>query len=172
MLRLDLFCSLLTSFGLITGCSDSAQSPTAPDAKYVRYAGTVTQPAPGGFLVYKISGAWKFGSDGAFISGADTVTILDGKVYGLAGTVTMTLKTRCAAVSGKDAWSESEVLTSTEPQAFPVGGIGITRLSLVNGVPMGGGGPREAWYPNGSVCTDKPAQMQAFKLEGGSLTFP
>ncbi|MEO8623105.1 MAG: hypothetical protein ABI625_18665 [bacterium] len=172
MLRLNLFCSLLTSLGLLAGCSDSAQSPTLPEAKYVRYSGTVNQPAAGGFLVYKMSGAWKFGENNAFISGADTVTILDGKVYGMAGTVTMTFRTRCASISGKDAWAEGEVITSTEPQAFPVGGFGITRLSLASGSPMGGGGPRDVLYPTGSICADRPIQMPAFKLEGGTLTFP
>lgn len=168
MIRFDLLAciALLVS----VACSDA---PTAtPAVREVKYSGIVHQPAAGGFLVYRVAGVWKLDTSGALISGTDTTEILDGSVYGISGTVLMTLKTTCVAISGKDAWSESEVMTSTSPQAFPVGGVGVLRLSTVGGVAKGGGGPKSAWYPNGNTCVDKPAAMPAYELEKGSVTLP
>ena len=169
MLRPDLFCALFSVFGLAACKSD----PTGVTAIHeVRYAGTVSQPAPGGSLVYRMSGVWKLDANGALISGADTVVILDATVYGVTGTTTLTSKTRCVAIVGKDAWAESEVLTNSRPELGPIGSIGVTRLSLVGGVPKGGGGPRDAWYPNGNVCLDRPAAMPAYEFKDGMLVMP
>ena len=169
MIRLDLLCSFAFVVGL-PACSDSTTGSSAN--KEIRYAGTVSQPAPGGFLVYRISGVWKFDNSGAFLSGVDTVKILDASVYGISGTGTMVSKTRCASFVGKEAWSESEVVESTNPQLAPVGGIGITHLVISNGAPMGGGGPRDFWYPTGNICADKPANVNSFAMKDGSITIP
>ncbi|MEP6834760.1 MAG: hypothetical protein ABJB74_15300 [Gemmatimonas sp.] len=169
MLRLDLLCGL--AFALtVAGCNDSAI--TAPVVRQVRYSGTISQPAPGGFLVYKLSGSWTLNDKGELLSGSDTTDIIDGKVYGMAGTVRLVLKTVCIGIQGKEAWAESEIVTSSEPQAFPVGGRGVTHISLVSGAPKGGGGPKELWYPTGSVCADKPTTMNLFDMVGGSIVFP
>ena len=173
MLRLDLICSLLTSFGLLTGCSsDSATTPVTPALKYVRYSGTIHQPTTGADLIVKMSGVWTFDASGTFIRGADTVVVLDASAYGIPGATTMTGTTRCAVISGKEAWAEGDVLTSTQPQFFPTGTSSVTHLLIANGVPTGGSGPKDFWYPTGNLCTDKPAGYRAYPLEGGTLTFP
>ena len=169
MIRLDLLCSLAFALGL-PACSDSTTASSA--GKEVRYSGTVSQPAPGGFLVYRVSGVWKLDANGALISGTDTTTILDASVYGVAGTSSMVLKTRCIAIVGKEAWSESEVVQSSNPQLSPVGGVGVLHFALVNGAPKGGGGPRDLWYPTGNICADKPAGMNSFDMKDGSIVIP
>ncbi len=170
MHRIDFLCTIAAGLALVSACG--ATTTTEPTPRMVRYSGTVNQPAAGGFLIYKISGAWTVTADGSLITGSDTLTIVDAKVYGVAGTGTITMKTKCVGIVGKDAWAESEVLTTTNPQLVAVGSHSILRLSLASGKPQGGGGPLEVWYPNGNVCADKPAAMPAFDLQNGTLTFP
>lgn len=170
MLRLHLLCSLLTSLSIASACGSDAITVEAPRA--VRYAGTVNQPAPGGFLVYRLAGSWTLNSDGSLAAGTDTIQILDAKVYGQPGTATFVLKTRCVAIVGKDAWEEGEVVTTSDPQSTPLGSLAVIRLSLASGTPKGAGGPRDLWYPNGNICTDRPAAMPVFDLKDGLLTFP
>ncbi len=166
----NIICTLAAGITLVSACGSS--STTAPVPNMVRYSGTVNQPAAGGFLVYKISGVWTLAADGSLITGTDTVTILDAKVYGVQGTSTMTMKTRCVGIVGKDAWAENEVVTTSNPQFASVGSRSIVRLSLTSGKPQGGGGPLEIWYPTGNVCVDRPAAMPAFDLQNGQLSFP
>ncbi|MEP6732311.1 MAG: hypothetical protein ABJE10_16820 [bacterium] len=170
MLRLNLICSLLAGFGLTSACGSSAITQQTP--KVLRYSGTINQPAGNGFLVYKIGGAWTLNADGSFATGTDTVQILDARVYGQSGTATMTLKTTCAAIVGKEAWAEQEVLTSTDPVGLPVGTKSVMHLSSTSGTPKGGGGPSAAWYPTGNICVDRPAAIPAFDMQNGVLTFP
>ena len=168
MLRLDLLCGLAMTFSLF-GCGDS--TPTSPVVREVRYSGTVSAPAAGGSLVYKISGVWKLDDKGALISGVDTTQIIDAKVYGYPGTALIILKTNCVAIVGKDAWAQMTVTASSDPQFAAVGSIGIIRISAAGGVAKGNGGPKDAWYPNGNICTDKPA-LPLFDMAGGSVTIP
>ncbi|MEP6621718.1 MAG: hypothetical protein ABJE47_20495 [bacterium] len=171
MLRLHLLCSLITGLGLASlACGSDTITEQPP--RMVRYSGTVNQPAAGGFLVYRIAGSWTLNPDGSLLSGTDTVQILDAKVYGQSGTALMVLKTKCVAIVGKDAWSQAEVVASSDSQGFPIGTVSVLRLSLANGTPKGGGGPHDIWYPAGNVCVDKPAAMPAFDLQNGVLTFP
>ena len=169
MQHLTLICSLSAAM-LASACGSSSVS--APTANVLRYSGTVSQPAPGGFLVYKLAGAWTLNPDGSLLSGADTVTIVDATVYGVQGTTVMTLKTRCVGIKGKDAWAENEVVTTSNPGFAAVGSRSIVRLSLASGKPQGGGGPLELWYPTGNVCVDRPAAMPAFDMPDGHLAFP
>ena len=53
------------------------------------------------------------------------------------------------------------------PQVFSRGvAKGITHLSIASGAPKGGGGPKELWYPTGSVCADKPTTMKPVRHGG------
>lgn len=169
MFRLDFLCGIAFAASLM-GCSDD--TITAPALREVRYSGTISQPAPGGFLVYKLSGSWTLNDKGELLSGSDTTDIVDGRVYGIPGTARLILKTLCVGIQGKEAWAESEVVSSTNPQAFPVGGKGVTHIGVVSGTTKGGGGPKEVWYPTGSVCADKPSAMNFFDMAGGSIVFP
>ena len=168
-MRPDFLCGLAMST-LIAACSDTAS--TAPSVRELRHSGTVSAPAAGGVLKYKISGVWKLTDRNELISGADTTVIIDAKVYGYPGTVTMTLKTNCVAIVGTEVWGEQTVVTSTDPQAWPIGGVGVVRLSAAGGVARGGGGPKDAWYPTGNMCTDRPATLPLFEMTGGSVVIP
>lgn len=169
MFRFDLVCSFALALGL-PACSDSTTGGSAP--REVRYSGTVSQPAPGGFLVYRMSGVWKLDANGALITGVDSTKILDAAVYGVAGTATFVQKTRCVAVVGKEAWAETEVTESSSPQLTPVGTIAVLHFALVGGVAKGGGGPRDLWYPTGNICADKPANLNSFDMKDGSIVIP
>ena len=168
MPRLDLLCGIAMTFSLF-GCSDS--TPTAPAVREVRYSGTISNPQSGGTLVYKISGTWKLDEKNALISGIDSVHIIDAKLFGYPGTVTLAFKTDCVGIVGKDAWAQMTVTSTTDSTFEKVGGVGIIRLSNVGGVAKGNGGPKDVWYPTGNLCTDKPT-LPLFDLAGGSIVIP
>jgi len=168
-MRPDFLCGLAMS-AVLAACS--ATSATAPSTHELHYSGTVSAPAAGGALKYKISGAWKLTDKNELISGVDTTFIIDAKVYGYPGTVTIVMKTNCVAIVGSEAWAEQTVVSSTDPQFAPVGGFSVVRLSATGGLSRGGGGPRDVWYPAGNICTDKPATLPLFDLAGGVVVFP
>ena len=170
MPRLDLLCALAFSTTL-AGCS-AEPTTSVPAVHEVRYSGTVSSPAAGGFLVYKISGVWQLDDRGALVSGADTTQIIDAKVYGYPGAASIVLKTQCVALVGKEAWAQQIVVSSSDPQFAAVGSLAVVHLSAAGGAVRGGGGPRDVWYPSGNVCVDKPTTLPLFDMVGGSITMP
>ncbi|MEP6765080.1 MAG: hypothetical protein ABJB66_12245 [Gemmatimonadaceae bacterium] len=169
MIRLEFLCGIALSFSLFA-CKDS--TATEPAVREVHYSGTVSQPAAGGFLVYKLSGAWKVNDKNELISGADSTNIIDAKVYGVSSTGVIRGKTTCIAIVGNEAWGEWEVTESSQPQLAAIGSKAVVHFSNVGGVAMGAGGPKDVLYPTGSLCTDKPIGLPAFAMQGGSVVFP
>ncbi|MEO7995932.1 MAG: hypothetical protein ABI852_00735 [Gemmatimonadaceae bacterium] len=169
MFRFELLCALALPCS-INACTDS--SIVAPAAREVRYSGTVSQPAGGAFLVYKISGVWKVNDKNELISGVDTVNIIDASVYGQTGTARYVLKTLCASVVGKEAWAEQEVIETSSPLSAPVGSKGVVHFINVGGVARGAGGPKDALYPAGNLCADKPSGLPVFDMAGGIVVIP
>ena len=156
---------------LVYVCNINSLPPRqeAPATRNVHYAGTIAQPAPGGMMTYRISGTWQIDDAGVLRSGTDTVQILDAKVYGVAGTAQVVLRTTCVSIVGKEAWSEAVVIASSNPQQTPIGTLSVTHLSATGGVVRGGGGPKSFWYPTGNACVDRPSAMPAFDMTDGAV---
>ncbi|MEP6780971.1 MAG: hypothetical protein ABJC26_13835 [Gemmatimonadaceae bacterium] len=169
MIRLEFLCGVALSFSLFA-CKDS--TVTEPSVREVHYSGTVSQPAAGGFLVYKLSGVWKVSDKNELISGADTTNIIDAKVYGVSSTGVIRGKTTCIAIVGKEAWGEWEVTESSQPQLAAIGSKAVVHFTNTGGVARGAGGPKDVLYPTGSLCSDKPSGLPAFDMVGGVVTIP
>lgn len=102
------------------------------------------------------------------VSGDVFTRIIDLSAYGYSGRAEAHAEAICMRVVGNTAYIGARVTSSSDPVAFPVGGLSVfwVRDGGPHGADVGHAGPSSVLDPSNLICTSTPPALPANAMTG------